>query len=261
MWLNAFSNFASIAYDCADVITTLYEGNQKFQRMDGAQPQKLRVIPNGIDYARYSAIERSQDPRPPTVALIGRIVPIKDVRTFIFACASLRRQVPDAQALILGPEDEDEAYAAECHRLVEQEGLQDCVHFLGRVDVAAYLGRVDVVALTSISEAQPLVLLEAGAAGIPSVATDVGSCREMLDGFSGDPVKGRGGFVVGVGDSQAIGDAIGSLLADGRLRAEMGDVMRRRVEAFYNKTLIDRVYNGLYETVMTQAATPAAARA
>src|SRR5262249_14372211 len=50
LWLNAFSSFARLAYDSADLVTTLYTGNQAFQQADGAVRDKLRVIPNGIDY-------------------------------------------------------------------------------------------------------------------------------------------------------------------------------------------------------------------
>lgn len=253
IWQQAFSCFARLAYDAAESITTLYTGNQNFQRADGAADAKLRVIPNGVDYKRFAAVERSNVPRRPTIALIGRVVPIKDLRTFIFACAALRRRVPDLEALILGPEDEDAAYSAECRALVEQQGLQECVKFEGRVDIASYLGRIDVIALTSISEAQPLVLLEAGAAGIPSVATDVGSCRELLEGFALDPVQGKGGFVTPVGDIEAIADGLGQILLDPDLRARMGGIMRRRVETYYNKLVVDRVYNELYESLLNRS--------
>jgi glycosyltransferase involved in cell wall biosynthesis len=250
LWQSAFSAFAKIAYDCAEQVTTLYTGNQAFQRADGAQDSKLRVIPNGVDYARYSKIVPEAGERPPTVGLIGRVVPIKDTRTFIFACAALRRRIPNLRAMVLGPEDEDEVYANECRQLVEQNGLTDCLTFEGRANVAAYLAKLDVVALTSVSEAQPLVLLEAGAAGVPSVATDVGSCRDILEGFVDDTVPGTGGIVVAVGDSEAIADALEKILSDASLRHSMGAVMKERVEKTYNKTIVDKIYNGLYEGLL-----------
>ena len=137
----------------------------------------MRIIPNGIDYDRFSALPRIAQGRRPTVALIGRVVPIKDVKTYIQACALLCRDNPEVEALIMGPEDEDPAYAAECRQLAADLGLNGNLRFTGRVRLDDYLPRIDAIVLSSISEAQPLTVLEAGAAGIPSVVTDVGACR------------------------------------------------------------------------------------
>ena len=129
--------------------------------------------------------DRSTEPRPPTVLMIGRIVPIKDTRTFIMAVSLLKELVPDVVAILIGPEEEDPSYAAGCRALVAQLGLESTVQLLGRVpDVMEYLGQADVIALTSISEAQPIALLEAAATGLPAVTTDVGSCREIIEGFA-----------------------------------------------------------------------------
>ncbi len=260
VWVALFASLANITYACADEIITLYRGNQAMQLADGAPREKLRIIPNGVDYERLSAIQRDPQPRRPSVALIGRVVPIKDVRMFIHACASLRRQIPDVEALVIGPDDEDPQYAAECRRLVAQEGLGDCVRFTGQVDIAKYLERLDVCVLTSISEAQPLVLLEAGAAGIPSVTTDVGSCREIVEGFDDDPVTGAGGIIVPVGDSAATASAMAALLSNNTTRERMGEVMRRRVAQFYNKERIDSIYRHLYDSHLGRTA-PALAKA
>src|SRR3546814_18617729 len=83
---------------------------------------------------------------------------------------------------ILGPFDEDPGYCQECRDLVAMLGLGETVKFMGQVKLDDWLGRIDAIVLTSISEAQPLVILEAGAAGVPTVATDVGACREMILG-------------------------------------------------------------------------------
>ena len=114
LWLDTFASYSKACYDACDRIVTLYGGNQEFQRRQGADPAKLRIIPNGIDYAGYSRVVRDPAPRPPTIALIGRVVPIKDVKTYIRAAALLREEIPDVQALILGPTDEDPQYVEEC---------------------------------------------------------------------------------------------------------------------------------------------------
>ena len=197
IWLNAFQSFSRFSYAVADVITTQYRANQIFQRADGAPEDKLRIIPNGIDVTRFTAVPRDTAPRRPTVLMIGRIVPIKDIRTFIMAVALLKDLVPNVSAILIGPEDEDPEYAAGCRQLVHQLGAESAIEFLGRVpDVMKYLRSADVLALSSISEAQPMAMLEAAATGFAIVSTDVGSCREIIEGFEGDPVDGRGGIVV-----------------------------------------------------------------
>lgn len=254
IWLTAFTSFSRIAYEHADAITTQYRANQQYQRLDGAPPHKLRIIPNGIDVDSYDDVRRDPAPRPPTVLMIGRIVPIKDIRTFIMAVAHLRTLVPDVIAILIGPEEEDPIYAADCRALVDQLGIAASVRFLGRVpDVKAYLGAADVLALTSISEAQPIALLEAAATGLPAVTTDVGSCREIIEGFADDPVIGRGGFVVEACNPKAVAEALAAILRDGAMRAEMGQVMRRRIPSLYHKNRIKGLYDALYAEVTVSA--------
>lgn len=175
-------------------------------------------------------------------------MPIKDVKTYIRAVATLREMVPNMRALILGPTEEDPAYFRECQEMVTHLGLGDSFEFLGRVNLREYLGRVDVIALTSISEAQPLVLLEAGASGIPSVATDVGSCRDIIEGRPDeDPPLGPAGFVTPLANPLATAKGLAALLTNLDLRTRCGEAIRRRTERYYNKTTVDRLYRTLYE--------------
>ena len=208
IWLNAFQSFSRISYRVADVITTQFRANQDYQRADGAPDDKLLIIPNGIDPIKFSPIPRGATPRlRPTVLMIGRIVPIKDITNFIIAIALLKDLVPNTLAILIGPEDEDPGYAANCRQLVHQLGVASSVEFLGRVpDVQEYLQAADVLALSSISEAQPIALLEAAATGLPIVSTEVGSCREIIEGFDGDPVEGCGGIVVEPCDPKAMAE-------------------------------------------------------
>jgi glycosyltransferase involved in cell wall biosynthesis len=247
VWLTAFTGFSRISYACADVITTQYRANQQYQRVDGAPEHKLRIIPNGIDVELYAGVHRSTEPRPPTVLMIGRIVPIKDIRTFIMSIALLKEMVPNVVAILIGPEEEDPSYAAGCRALVTQLGIESSVQFLGRVpDVKEYLAKADVIALTSISEAQPIALLEAAATGIPAVTTDVGSCREIIEGFVDDSVIGRGGMVVEACNPKATAEALAAILLDDDMRAEMGRVMQRRIPNLYHKDRIKGLYEDLY---------------
>jgi len=247
MWMNAFRSSSRICYTFADVITSQYRANQAFQRADGAPDGKLRIIPNGIDADKFGARWPEPAQRPPTVLMIGRIVPIKDVRTFIVAVARLREIVPNVLAILVGPEDEDPDYAAGCHQLVRQLGAESSIEFLGRVpDVQKYLRAADVLALSSVSEAQPITILEAAATGLPIVSTDVGSCREIIEGFDGDPVSGCGGIVVEPCNPGAMADALARILRDKEMRSQMAEVMRRRVASYYHKDRVTHLYEELY---------------
>lgn len=251
LWMAAFQAYARVCYECCTEITTLYGGNQILQRADGAPPERMRIIPNGIDYDHYSALARDTGDRRPTVALIGRVVPIKDIKTYIRAADVLRRSVPDVLCWVMGPADEDAEYAAECFELVRYLGLEETVVFLGRVKIADYLGKIDVLALTSISEAQPLVILEAGAAGVPTVATDVGACREMLEGHPDErPALGAGGEVVPLSSPNAAAAAMARLLIDPDWWQRCSDAIRTRTERYYNKREIDRIYGDMYRDMI-----------
>jgi glycosyltransferase involved in cell wall biosynthesis len=247
MWINSFISYSHSCYEAASEIVTLYEGNQEFQSADGAPSEKLTIIPNGIDYERFSAVVRHPGKRLPTIALIARVVPIKDIKTFIRACAFLKQRIPEFRALVLGPTDEDQEYFEECQAMVEDLELGDQVTFTGSVSLVEYLGVIDVVVLTSISEAQPLVILEGGAAGVPAVATDVGACREMLLGRSDEkPALGPGGIVTPLANPLATANAVGRLLNDPAWHESCSIALRERVCRSYNKTDLNAAYNGLY---------------
>jgi glycosyltransferase involved in cell wall biosynthesis len=224
---------------------------------DGAPPDRLTVIPNGIDYDRFSAIPRDTPSRRPTVALIGRVVPIKDVKTFIRAAALLRDMIPDVRVLLLGPTEEDPIYFRECEEMIAHLGLGETFEFAGRVRLDDFLGHIDAIALTSISEAQPLVLLEAGAAGVPSVATDVGSCRELILGRADEnPPLGPGGFVTPLANPMATAKALADLLMDPQLRKRCGEAIRQRTQRYYNKKVVDRLYHDLYDEFLSMPNQP-----
>src|SRR5262249_35924685 len=180
---------------CAEVIT-LHGDNQSAQMMQGAAPARMRIIPNGVDYQALSKLPPASADAPPTVALVGRVVAIKDIKTFLQAIKTLRSHVPRLRAFVLGPTDEQPDYYQDCKMLMRDLGLSDTVRFTGQVDVMQYFPQIHVNVLTSLSESQPLSVLEAGAAGIPTVASNVGSCREILFGRSDEhPALGPGGIL------------------------------------------------------------------
>jgi polysaccharide biosynthesis protein PelF len=248
LWADMFDSFARIAYAQADRITTLYGANQSFQQALGAQDEQMSIIPNGIMLEKFEGLKIVHDTGRPTVGLIGRLVPIKDIENCIRAAAIIRQSVPDVEVLIIGPTDEDPSYFAACERRVAELQLGDTVRFTGRMDVSTILPSLDVLLLTSISEAQPLVLLEAGAARIPCVATDVGSCREIIEGpVEEAPPLGRGGFVVPPMDPEALGAAVVRLITNEDLRKTCGEVLRKRVETSFTSEISSQAYGALYQ--------------
>jgi polysaccharide biosynthesis protein PelF len=257
-WTGIFTGYSKACYEAACAILTVFEGNQKLQQADGADPAKMRVIPNGVDTQRYGAVVRKTG-HPPTVALIGRVVPIKDVNTFLRACALLRQMVPDLRAWVLGPTEEDPEYYRGCRRLVQHLGLANVVTFTGSVTIGEYLGEIDLLCLTSISEVQPLVILEAGAAGVPAVATDVGACRELILGASWeDPPLGPAGAVTPLSAPRAMAEAAAALLLDQDRYEAASRTIRERVHRYYAKHVCTDAYRRLYRSLLDGEGAPGA---
>ena len=179
IWIEQFKKMSKLAYDRADLVTSLYAHARELQIELGCPADKTSITPNGIDPARFTGLKRPEAMEPDMVHIgaVLRVTPIKDVKTMIRAFAYAKRDVPNLKLWIMGPTDEDEEYARECFDLVDLMELPDVV-FTGRVNVTEYLGGLDFTILTSISEGQPLTILEGYAAKLPAIATDVGNCRD-----------------------------------------------------------------------------------
>jgi len=252
MWIRAFEAYAKTCYEgCAQVVS-LYEDNCQVQKSLGAIPERQKVIANGIDLDRFSNVQRVGDDKRPTMALIGRVVPIKDVKSYISAAGILRQSLPDLRAWVMGPTDEDADYYDECVAMVAKQGLEDCISFTGTVNVVDYMDKIHVVVLTSLSESQPLVVLEAGAAGIPFVSTNVGSCREIIEGRSDEhPRLGTGGIITDLVAPDQIAAAVGALLKDSKRRTAYGEALRDRVAQTYSSDMASGAYHLLYQQLMS----------
>ena len=137
----------------------------------GAPADACQVIPNGIQYERFCDIPFKPDDGWVDIGAVVRMAPIKDVKTLIHAFHELSSRVDNVRLHILGGVD-DQEYADECYELVEQLGVRN-LEFTGRVNVVEYMRKLDFTVLTSISEGQPLSVLESFAAARPCVTTDV----------------------------------------------------------------------------------------
>jgi polysaccharide biosynthesis protein PelF len=248
MWVRWFEGLGRITYASADMITTLYEKNRMRQMADGADPRITRVIPNGIDMERLAPLRAKRPQRvPPLFGLLGRIVPIKDCKTFIRAMRVIVSQLPEAQGWLIGPEEENPRYVVECKQLVRSLGLERHVSFLGFRNIDEILPELGLLMLTSISEAFPLALVEAFASGLPAIATDVGACRNLVEG-SGDDDRalGAAGAVVPIADPEATASAALGLISDEQRWRAAQTAGIRRVERYYNQETVLAQYREMY---------------
>lgn len=245
LWVHFFLMLSRIAYHRAERVITLSETNRRRQLSDGADLAKTQVVPNGVDQRHY-ACERGSGGDTVRVGFVGRVVPIKDVITLIRACAIARERAP-LEFWVIGPEDEDPAYAERCRALAKTLGLGAAFKFLGRQPMTEMYPQLDMLVLTSVSEGQPLVILEAFAAGLPVVATDVGACRELIEGADPeDRALGRAGFVTRVANPGETAEAVVRLACDREARRAMGQAGLRRVSIRYRQDQVIDRYDRLY---------------
>ena len=249
-WSRFFRRLSQVAYHQAARIVTLSEVNRGKQLADGADAARTAIVANGVDVDHLAEqigapVARAAN-EPVRIGFVGRVVPIKDVITFIKACDLALRDVR-LDIRVIGPDDEDAAYAARCKELVGSLGREQEIQFVGPKRLGDIYGQVDVVVLTSFSEGQPLVILEANAAGVPCIATDVGACREMLEGREpADRQLGASGIVTQVGAPEQTAAAIVKLARDHELRRRLGAAGRARVQASYTKAKMLDAYRSLY---------------
>ena len=258
-WINFFYRISAIAYQQAVKVISLFETNRDLQIEMGCPVDKTLIIPNGVDVALYSSHltntelieERSKNKslsEKIRIGSIARIVPIKDIKTMILAFEAASQKVNNLELLILGPTEEDPIYYQEVLSLIDDFKLAN-VKILGRVDIKSYLPTFDMMLLTSISEGQPLAVLEGMAAGVPQICTNVGSCKELLYGMSGD-ILGHCGIIVPVMNIEKIASAIEELANDELLRTHLGKIGYERARTTYQKKDFLDKYDTLYNSIM-----------
>jgi glycosyltransferase involved in cell wall biosynthesis len=200
-------------------------------RLDGFAAGRIEVIPNGIEVGRYGpAVDRASlrerlglDPGRRYVVNVARFHPVKDQAMLLRAFGAVAAARPGVDLLLVG----DGLLRPDLERLVRELEIADRVRFLGvRFDVPDLLRAADVFALTSVSEAASLTLLEAMASGLPVVVTDVGGNPEIVR-------DGVDGLLVPRGDDRAAAAAFLRLLDDPAAAARMGAAGRARTHERY----------------------------
>ncbi|HEY3884657.1 MAG TPA: GT4 family glycosyltransferase PelF [Vicinamibacterales bacterium] len=212
---------------------------------DGFRRDRIEVIENGIDLARYQAsadraalrFRLGLDPSRRYVAMVARFHPVKDHRTLLRAFAMVAAAVPEADLLLVG----DGPLLGELEQLTTSLGIAGRVRFMGvRDDVPEILKAIDVFTLSSVSEAASITLLEAMAAGAPVVVTDVGGNPEI--------VRQRvDGLLTPRGDAGALAHALIEMLSDPGLAVSLGRNGAERVRSGYQLDRTIERYGAMYE--------------
>ena len=210
-------------------------------RVDGFAGERIEVIDNGIELERYGpAVNRADlrarlglEPNRLYITAVARLHPVKDHATLLAAFAQVATVRDDADLLLVG----DGPLRTDLEKQASALGVAERVRFLGvRNDVPALLRAADVFALTSVSEAASLTLLEAMASELPVVVTAVGGNPEIVR-------DGREGLLAPRGDASAIAAALLQLLGAPDMRRRMGEAGRERVRQRYQ---LDQTIGGYW---------------
>jgi glycosyltransferase involved in cell wall biosynthesis len=234
----AVSRWTTLAVMVSDAL------KRDYTRAGGLAVKKMRTVHNGIELARFARDKAECRARierefavPAGVALVATVSVLREGKG-IEVLLQAARDVPAAHFLIIG----DGAKRAEWAALADSLGLAERIHWAGhRSDVYNLLAGCDLLVHPSLADALPTVLMEAMAAGLPVVATDVGGIPEIVE-------EGRTGTLVPPGDAAALSAAINGLLGDGSRLALFAQHAPQSAAKFSTEAWIARL-----ETVYQEA--------
>ncbi len=230
---------------CADDVNACIGFSAKaLSRVDGFRGNRIHVIENGIAFENYGPakdraalrVQLGLDPAKRYLIHVARHHPVKDQAMLLRGFAAAATALPDVDLLMVG----DGPLRSDLERLTRELGIEQRVQFMGiRRDVAEVLRAADAFALTSVSEAASLTLLEAMATGLPVVVTNVGGNPEIVR-------AGIDGLLVPRGDGNACGAAIVKLFREPGLIERLGANARQRVFEQYRLEQTIGAYFELY---------------
>ena len=237
-------------YHLADAVFTISDEMRHYYcRETGFPLERMHVIPNGVDVARFDAVEANGVREELglmvddfVIGIVSRLNPTKDVLTLARAFARLVGDEcePRLKLLIIG----DGEGRAELENFAAERGLNHAMIFTGtRHDVPRLLRAMNVFALSSLSEGMPVTVLEAMCASLPVVATNVGANPELI-------AEGETGFLVEPRDDEALAERLGRLLADRALARKLGAAGHGKIVRDYSLKTMLRRYEELYLSLM-----------
>ncbi|MGI6285991.1 glycosyltransferase [Neomoorella humiferrea] len=249
-------HYRELAYRFTDFLCDLttqvsHAGLERYVRVGAVPRPKIRFVPNGVDIERFRPNPEARvrlrhelnfDNAFVWLA-VGRFEEAKDYPNMLRAFAKVLRSGKNAILLIAGQgtlKDEAESLALEL-------GIARSVRFLGvRQDVPDLMNAADAYVMSSAWEGMPMVLLEAGAVGLPVVATDVGGNREVV-------LDTRSGFLVPPKDSDALACSMLQLMdMYPEERRRMGQVARAHIEANYSLERVVDQWEALYRELLAE---------
>lgn len=201
---------------------------ERLRRVERIRPEKIRVIPTGIEpmppaNPEACAALRKEFSIAPDATVLGTVAnlrPAKGHAVLIAAAKNIVSEFPKAVFVWVG----DGPLRAALQKSIEQAGLSRHFRFAGfQSDPSSYYGIFDLFVLPSLWEGRPLALLEAMSQGLPIVATRAGGVEEML-------ADGAEGKLVEVNDAEALARAVTDMLRAPAAAADMGRKARERFE-------------------------------
>ena len=217
----------------------------------GIPAERISVIHNAIDTDEWAPDQAATDLRVelglqdayPIIGYVGRVMPEKDLDTWLRAAALVAQQFPTAHFVLVG-EGKDASTQKGLLQLAAILGIANRVHFPGyREDLLSVYATFDIFFMSSRREGLPNSILEAMAMGKPVVTTDVAGAKELVQ-------DNHTGYVLPQGDAHGLAQAIISLAGDSKLRHEMGRASRQRVENEFSFTQRLQRIEALYERLL-----------
>ncbi|MFN8398899.1 MAG: GT4 family glycosyltransferase PelF [Anaerolineales bacterium] len=249
LWISMFVMFSRLAYTQAHRVTSLYKRASLIQQELGCSPEKCEIVPNGLNLESFVTIPEKPKDDWIDIAIIARFAPIKDIKTLIYTFSRLKQEIDNVRLHIIGGID-DEEYHQECLELIKYLDLKDII-IPGTVRTTSYLEKIDFTILTSISEGQPFAVLESLAARRPVVSTDVGCCRELLEGDEGDKF-GQAGICVPPMHQYKLYQALMEMCRSEDNRKQMGISGQQRTIKFFDINDMKKNYLNVYERAISK---------
>lgn len=242
MLLKFIKKLVNFSFHSADIIAPVTGAHVPLELNLGADPRKIKVIPNGVNYNKFTCrVGDNDQSKDPIVGTVARVNPIKDVKTMIRAAKVVADEMPNVKFEYVGPK-EDLEYSNESQALIEELNISHNFKFIPETFFPEEVySRFQVFVLSSISEAQPLAILEAMSSGVPVVATRVGGVPE--------PVSGNG-LLVNPGDYTELAKSILFYLKNPVKKENAGKLSREKIIKHYSEQSFINSYKATYSSLL-----------
>jgi polysaccharide biosynthesis protein PelF len=264
MWMAWLTEMTTVAYDAADEVTYLYPEALAEAAALGAPMSRSRVVPNGIDLDYFETARERQIARDGlrrdqdhtwVLAYVARIVQIKGLLDLLEALAIVVQRGWNCFELrVMGHAEETPEYLAKCKQRAAELGLEGHISLVGPQNLREAFAEVDLIVLPSHNEGQPLAILEAMTAGVPTVGTRVGGMEQLLQ----DPLEKDGrevgpcGIIVQPHIYEQMADAIMSVTSNQEMYGTFRTNAFERVRHAFQLPDAMRSYRQIYDEVIAR---------